>query len=144
MTTSKSHDAIKDTESFIGRWHKHLISIENTCYNFCNFVRQVTSLGWKYEDFDVLADGNRQAENMSRKFYQLLIIFQKSLVKNEHNNVFPFSPYGSAFRDFNLKRRKSERMAIVIQNPDGTWLDFDRAKYGSGIINIGNSLSNNN
>ena len=51
---------------------------------------------------------------------------------------FPLSPYGAALRHLNKLNRKSDGMAIVLQNPDGSWPKFDLTKYGSGVFAIGN------
>ena len=64
---------------------------------------------------------------------------KRELVKSEYENQFPLSPYGAALRELNKLNRQSDGMAIVIQNPDGSWPKFDLNKYGSGVFAIGNS-----
>ena len=83
--------------------------------------------------------GRKQEERASEKTCYFLSEFQKELVKNEYGNKFPLSPYGAALRELNKLNRKSDGMAIVIQNPDGSWPKFDLTKYGSGIHAIGSS-----
>ena len=134
----ESRDPIPDTESF-SCWPKRLKAIGSTYPSFCNLVRQITSLGWSADEFDVLAAGNRSTEDISKKIHTFLVIFQRALIDHEFNGELPLSPYGAALRELNQRNRISKRMALVIQNQDGSWPKFDLNKYGSGVFAIGNS-----
>ena len=134
-------DPIPGTERFANRWPKRLKAIGCTYKSFCNQVRLITSLGYKPEEFEVVESnrGRKEAEHTSEKVLHLLCEFQKELVKSEYEKQFPLSPYGAALRHLNKLNRKSDGMAIVLQNPDGSWPKFDLTKYGSGVFAIGNS-----
>ena len=132
-------DPIPGTERF-SVLPKRLIAVGDSYLSFCNCIRQFTSLGWAAKEFEVFGDGNLGDIEISKWYQARLVDFQGELVKREYNKKLPLSPYGAALRELNKLNRRSDGMAIVIQNANGSWPKFNPNNFGSGILAIGSSV----
>ena len=73
-----------------------------------------------------------------KKFYISFVSSKMNMLRVIRESI-SIVAYGAALRALNKLNQRSEGMAIVIQNPDGSWPKFDLNKYGSGIFAIGKS-----